>query len=369
MPHTTCTCGAILEYANSQAGSKVRCSRCDALVETPAASATANSIADTASQAIQAGEPASSLRPFPGEVNPAPVRQGSGMVRLRKAIAGVVIAIGVLAIGLLLAPWVSAIREKAADTQDMINLKRLSLGLHTYQDVHKKLPSAYSLPRQPRTDDAEHSLFVQLLPSIEQDRDKEAISKRPDRFPKSAKQRGDVSFSPFLSAYDKATNPIGRINYAGNIRIFSDVGAKTDAGATVPLNGAMENSLALFRIQDGTSNTLAFATRFGECGTQSVPTLFDGLRPHEPGSPFFGAGTHSMPATDAAADDLTFQLMPSSANCRPTASVYGHAFRRNGLTIGMCDGTARVISPNIAVRLFQGVICPNDGVPEIDWSH
>ncbi|MFO0865552.1 MAG: hypothetical protein U0744_13030 [Gemmataceae bacterium] len=172
-----------------------------------------------------------------------------------------------------------------------------------------------------------------------------------------------MAIATLLSPFEEKVNTTGRTNYAGNIRVFSTAGERAQVGMAAPLEGKMENQLALQRIMDGTSNTAMFATRFGECGSPAVPTLFDGIRPNEPGSPFFGAGTHSISADNVAAADRTFQLMPTVATCQPNASIYGHAFIRQGLAVAVCDGSVRMITPNVTPLNYQRFLCPSDGFP------
>ena len=416
MPQLNCTCGAALNYPTTQAGKKICCPRCQAIVETPAAAlptsekimtAEALPAAPNGPQAIQAGQPGRATPPrsydsdrdrdWPGRLEPTrasgkaiwslilsfptlffsiltaipsivfgilairdcnrnPRLGGSGLAVAGMVISGTLIFVNLAVVGFLM-PVQSKIRASAARMHELNNIKQLNLALHGYGDAFKRMPDAYSNRGRQVADQKEHSMFVQLLPFVAE----QPLFQQPNLFPRNDNERGTALVPTYLSPHDETKNSNGRTNYAGNIRVFSDKGASAQMTVAVPLDSKMETQMALHRIQDGASNTACFATRFGDCGNPSIATLFDGIRPNAPGSPFFGAGTHSVAADDAAATDRTFQLVPNGANCQPNASIYGHAFTRQGLAVGLCDGTVRVISPNILPRTFQAFLCPNDG--------
>ncbi|VTT99734.1 Uncharacterized protein OS=Planctomyces brasiliensis (strain ATCC 49424 / DSM 5305 / JCM 21570 / NBRC 103401 / IFAM 1448) GN=Plabr_2514 PE=4 SV=1: N_methyl: SBP_bac_10 [Gemmataceae bacterium] len=184
----------------------------------------------------------------------------------------VVIAIIAVLIGLLL-PAVQKVREAAARTQSLNNLKQIGLATHMYHDSNDRFPpanyaSATGSASSSATNARLHSAFTEILPYIEQ----EAIAKKwqPGESPGSIVPGPDgVTTNKELSKYSLKTfvapaMPVpaaadpGWSSYgfcAGNrvVDPLVDLYASKSDGVVIP---AIHGKVTLNSITDGTSNTL-----------------------------------------------------------------------------------------------------------------
>jgi prepilin-type N-terminal cleavage/methylation domain-containing protein/prepilin-type processing-associated H-X9-DG protein len=194
-------------------------------------------------------------------------RGGHFMRRVRPAFTLiellVVIAIIAILIGLLL-PAVQKIREAAARMKCTSHLKQIALAAHAYHDANERLPGAtFAGSRY-------SSLFVELLPFIEQD----PLYKQWDfvnasnNYAPPAPRAGVV-----ISIYVCPSHPLqhgGSVpaltTYGGNggSRVYPASRATLDGmfHATGPLaQPANQSAVRLTDVTDGTSNTILFGER------------------------------------------------------------------------------------------------------------
>jgi len=302
----------------------------------------------------------------------------------------VVIAIIAILIALLV-PAVQKVREAAARTQINNNLKQLGLATHAYHDVYKCFPTASGVAGmygQTRT----MSLSALLLPYVEQLPLAELLV--PNATPANWQ-----AIPPFQAPLDFTTSDWLRVqNIAANLRVFTDTGANTLYNVTLttgvgvfstPVQSAVLTTnvgwlctTSLGRtFQDGTSNTVGFATRYGFYTTMgsggttaNACSEWDAIGHSIPGA-FFGVS----PATTAPSNTAVtggYMLAPtltgaSACNQGPFGAPSGYiamSFGIGGLQVGLCDASVRMVAPSVSNQTWNQALQPNDGNPPgSDW--
>ena len=242
----------------------------------------------------------------------------------------VVIAIIAILIAILV-PAVQKIREAAARTQMINNLKQLCLATHSAHDNYRKLPPATGRYGQAT---GVFSLSVHILPFIEQmPLYQTAMAGGP--------MPTTVVIPPFIAPLDSSTSDWVRVqNFAANVRVFSDlgfisIGSNVDLSADSGIcSGTMSN-----RFTDGTSQTMLFATRYAAHGTalasngSGTCSNYDGMLPVGSVTPAVTVnGSNTIKATDCVYNNNGFVATGSTT---PTP-------------IALPPGTGRVLTLNSA---------------------
>ncbi|MBI3411478.1 MAG: DUF1559 domain-containing protein [Planctomycetes bacterium] len=336
-------------------------------------------------------------------------RQGFTLIELLVVIAIIAILIG------LLVPAVQKVREAAARTQTLNNLKQLTLATHSCNDVFRKMPPAFGPLGAPPVV-GYYTVHYHLLPFIEQDNLYKTIP-----FPNNA------IVPPFKAPSDPSTSDDrGLQNFAANLRVFSDFGVQfgysLSSGVTQldhfldlagpasngtylvapppfdPANAAttsapyLGNSRISATFVDGTSNTILFTTRYADntfttapvppnCSNYSSQPYQDVVNPFPgafPGGAFFGnlkstiianQYTPNTTPSSGVGNIPTFQLGPLPSNVDCTNSTYAHSYNAAALQVGLGDASVRSINPGISPLTWMIAIQPNDGqVLPPDWN-
>ena len=306
----------------------------------------------------------------------------------------VVMAIIAILIAIIV-PAVQKVREAAARTQIINNLKQVCLATHSAHDTWRKLPPATGVYGQAP---GIFSLHVHLLPFIEQSAlyDTYAVpgaGATLDAMPTTA------LIPPFNAPLDNSTTDWVRVqNFAGNIRVFSDagfvsIGANIDTTAKYAPNGItpiVGCSGTLFnRFPNGTSNTMLFTTRYASNGTTLLTGGTNGVTPCSyydltvgtptiTGAAFFGgilaggsqsaAGNAGFVGPSAGNAGGGWQINPTLANadCSVGANATGPgsfamSFGSAGIQVGMGDGSVQQFGSGVSCVTWNSALQPNAG--------
>ncbi len=298
-------------------------------------------------------------------------RRAFGLIEL-------LVVIAILAILLaLLVPAVQKVREAAARTQTNNNMKQCALAVHNYHDTYRRLPDAFAPGGI--FNNADKTMWFHLLPYVEM-----------DNVYKNDSADGNIVPS-FLAVNDPYNvNPAGKLNFAGNIRVFGHQtytpAACNNPGVAMKVEDPktkIVSGMTLPRIVDGTTNTLMLAPRMSSCNRTDkgdpVYTMTNG-DPSTTSGGFFGASAVSDVASPywAKVPTITYQITPKdyddlavgkSVKCINDASGVPHSFHTGGLTVSLCDASVKNISPTMTAKTFGYATSPGDQNPlDADWN-
>jgi|694.fasta_scaffold24566_7 prepilin-type N-terminal cleavage/methylation domain-containing protein len=264
-------------------------------------------------------------------------RSGFTLIELLVVIAIIAVLIG------LLVPAVQKVREAANRMSSANNLKQLGIAVQSHNDGVGYIPGQW----EGRGTIIGASQHFWLLPYIEQ----EAIYKLgladTSFYPHNTVAVRSAIIKPFLAPSDTTTNngiatgDWAASNYAANHGVFGEPNVQWNPKRRIA------------NIQDGTSNTILFAEKYGACGGNGS------LWSH-------GTWTWQWMSTYAInVNNNPPQAAPTKAACDPTRP---QAFGSSGCQVGLCDGSVRNINTSITVATWLSANYPNDnGVLGSDW--
>jgi prepilin-type N-terminal cleavage/methylation domain-containing protein len=291
----------------------------------------------------------------------------------------VVIAIIAILIGLLV-PAVQKVREAAARTQTINNLKQIGLATQNMAGTYNT-----KMPMNGFFGVRYSSVFGHILPYVEQGNIYNIITNAPNTAVAPSVTPTNASSSVGLTTYTQAVIPsymapsdatqgastglgvislvgYGVTSFASNGMLFNGTpGATTAAAATPPLIGTMP-PLAPPRFpatfgSAGTSNVVMFATHYATCG--SVDQIWSSV------SSYFYSYTTS-PYVPQVAPGLS-----GTANATPPGNClqyFAQGFNAAGAQVGMGDGSVRTVTPAVSFTTWNIVCNPQSTTPPLsDW--
>ena len=288
----------------------------------------------------------------------------SGHCRRRMGFNAIELVVVVLLVFILLGMVLVALKIQRDSDRILVspsnNLKQMTLAANNFNAAFKKLPPAFerfgkiTFPA---------SVHVHLMPFLEQD----------SLYQEILKTKGQVGTSNIVHVFlgeghfRRATNDAAGVQeFAANLRVFSDKGVETPFDANMAPLGPLEPGTASIPRtfeEDGTSNTIVFATKFGQCANGGSHYA---ANPISPFAAFFGqnaAKVSGHPSDPTAA----FQTQPNETQCL-TSPLMAQSRNEYGLSVAMADGSIRLINRAVSPRTWNQLVQPNDGMKvEDDW--
>jgi len=202
----------------------------------------------------------------------------------------VVIAIIAILIGLLL-PAVQKVREAAARTTCVNQLKNIALAVGNFEGTFMKFPglstrTAIVATATANADNYSGSLFTQILPYIEQEALQKLVTANTQTWLAlnppvggvalrataikilSCPSDTSVSNGQATQTIGGVTGPWGTTSYVPNSEVFGNSSTMVGTNANAKLSSTY--NMGSLSNRDGTSNTITFFEQFGACGAAGV---------------------------------------------------------------------------------------------------
>lgn len=254
--------------------------------------------------------------------------------------------------------WLSLVRPQRGScrTQTINNLKQMALALHSFNDVHRRLPPAFDQLGDLKSP---ASIHVHLLPYVEQGPLYTALLA-------GQKDTDIATVPPFINPWDwSAPDFKGVQNFAANLRVFAESGVLNRYDQPLSAPAAIEPGKSAIprTFTDGTSNTIAFSTRHANCAEGGSRYI---APPNSPFAAFFGQTAATTKAA-ISSQQGTYRIVLNASDCVPTP-LMAHG-TTNGVMVGLGDGSVRTVSASVSAETWNRAMQPNDGrILGSDWD-
>ena len=330
-------------------------------------------------------------------------RKGFTLIELLVVIAIIAILIA------LLVPAVQKVREAAARTQCLNNLKQIGVGAHNYHSLFSRLPWG-RMPPQPGGVANNASPLVQVLPYLEQankyaqfDFLKDihsdpaplaATARSQDapvflcpsdnsvgKYPVGGSHAGRTNYHASIGANANIRNPDGTtggaFTCAANVRfrltdlrdgssntaMFGEIkrGAATTTSGTGPAGHPLNVTNVPFGTWDASANN--DTNYFNACKTTTAADPgYTGLQYYRAAVPWTAFYSHTVPPNHKDVDCM-----------RGTGVDRGHiasrSFHPGGVNLLLCDGSVRCVQDGISLLTWKAVGTRNGGETlGSDWN-
>jgi prepilin-type N-terminal cleavage/methylation domain-containing protein len=294
----------------------------------------------------------------------------------------VVMAIIAILMGLLL-PAVQKVRDAAARTRTMHNMRQCAIGIANYESAKGRYPPAldWSNPLAPNNGPY-GTIFYHLLPFVEMDN----LLNSGAYQPVAGQTAYQANVANPVAAY---TRPVPSYKDIQNPGMDADGIARGAAagwggvgwGASYPLFGGLSGPIGgltswtnnskrtVDDIRDGTSNTFMFVQKYTTCNTGGSQggTLW-AYWANAQWSPWFGYPALGSSDTTYVGPNSKFQIAPlpyDSAACNPYLT---QSTRITGICVVFCDSHTAFISSDVSNGTWWALVTPASGdLPGADY--
>jgi prepilin-type N-terminal cleavage/methylation domain-containing protein len=324
----------------------------------------------------------------------------------------IVLAIIGLLIGLLL-PAIQKVRDAAARTQSMNNLKQQSLGCHAYHDTYKYFPASWGTETTAEGSVSGAWTFL-ILPFVEQDNVYQATygpaisrlayySSTNGVPPPPPPTEQSFPYNAYQALRATGENPLFKSPRDYTLNDPSVVsGCSYLANAQVLVSYAlMLQTMNMDKIYDGASNTIMLTEGVSNCTNitnyssdpgsgvnrstvisvrkwnyddmlddiQDIITTTDTPPSYievntSSSTPMFIQTSYPVGTPDGGSILIPFDVMPTT-NCHWDGA---QAINSSGMLVAMADGSVRLISVNVSVATFSAAATPNSAdLLGTDW--